>query len=98
MAETFDKPMPEPAVAPLAVAAPEEAQDEAVYNVHPLDLMAAFLLLFAALNWGLVGLFDLDLVNAAFGAASGFARGVHTTMGLAALYAVYTIVRFLKGP
>lgn len=52
------------------------------------DIVVASLLVIGGLNWGLVGLFDFNLVEAIFGAgASG--RIIYTIVGLAALYPLF---------
>ncbi len=52
-----------------------------------LDTIAAVLLVVGGLNWGLVGLFQWDLVAAIGGGMSGvLARIIYTVVGLAALY------------
>jgi uncharacterized protein len=55
-----------------------------------LDVVAAVLLVIGGLNWGLVGLFRIDLVAAIFGMkfgeASIFSSAVYVMVGLAALY------------
>ena len=53
-----------------------------------LDLLAATLVLVGGLNWGLVGLFNFDLVSALFGADSMLARIVYILVGLSALWQV----------
>jgi uncharacterized membrane protein YuzA (DUF378 family) len=52
-----------------------------------LDVLAAILLVVGGLNWGLVGLFQFDLVATIGGGSSGFlARIIYSLVGLAALY------------
>ena len=51
-----------------------------------LDITAAILLVVGGLNWGLVGMANLDLVAALFGAGSILAKVVYTLVGLAAVY------------
>jgi len=52
-----------------------------------LDVIAAVLLVVGGLNWGLVGLFQWDLVAAIGGGMSGaLARIIYTVVALAALY------------
>lgn len=48
------------------------------------------LVLVGGLNWGLVGFFDYNLVDALFGAGSGASRFVYAIVGLATLHVVYT--------
>ena len=44
------------------------------------------LLVVGGLNWGLVGLFNLDLVTTLFGEMSGLSRIVYILVGVAAIY------------
>lgn len=53
---------------------------KAVYTV------ALLLTVIGGLNWGLVGFFDYNLVDAIFGAGSVAARTVYAIVGLAALW------------
>jgi len=51
-----------------------------------LDVVAAVLVVVGGLNWGLVGLLDLDLVAKLFGDMSVVSRVVYILVGLAAVY------------
>ena len=51
-----------------------------------LDWVAFVLTVVGGLNWGLVGLFDFDLVVALFGADSVLTTIVFVLVGLSALY------------
>ncbi|MBT3394504.1 MAG: DUF378 domain-containing protein [Waddliaceae bacterium] len=52
----------------------------------PIICTTAFvLLLIGGINWGLVGLFDLDLVEYLFGAGTIFARVIYILIGIAAV-------------
>ena len=47
-----------------------------------------------ALNWGLVGLFQFDLVASLFGGMSGtFARIIYTLVGLAGVWGISLLFR-----
>jgi hypothetical protein len=50
------------------------------------DVLAAVLLVVGGLNWGLVGLFNVDLVGGIFGDMSLLSRLVYVLVGVAALY------------
>ncbi|WP_250475315.1 DUF378 domain-containing protein [Caballeronia sp. GAFFF1] len=54
----------------------------------PVDWLAGALVIIGALNWGLVGLMQFDLVAAIFGAGSPGARIVYVLVGLAGLYSL----------
>lgn len=52
-----------------------------------IDVLAAILLVVGGLNWGLVGLFQFDLVATLFGGSdAGLARVVYLLVGFAAVY------------
>jgi uncharacterized membrane protein YuzA (DUF378 family) len=53
-----------------------------------VNVIALVLILIGGLNWGLVGFFDYNLVDAVFGEGSGVARVVYALVGVAALYKI----------
>lgn len=56
-----------------------------------MDVIAAALLVVGGLNWGLVGLFQFDLVAAIGGGMSGaLARIIYLVVGLAGLYQAFS--------
>ena len=55
---------------------------------NAIDWIALVLVIIGGLNWGLVGLFKLDLVNKIFG-ESIIATIVYVLVGLSALYMIY---------
>lgn len=56
-----------------------------------LDVIAGVLLVVGGLNWGLVGLFDFDLVAGLFGASNPLSRLVYVLVGTAAVYQAATL-------
>jgi uncharacterized membrane protein YuzA (DUF378 family) len=56
-----------------------------------IDLIAVILLLVGGLNWGLVGLFDFDLIMAIFGMV--IARIIFVLVGLSAVYRIVVWAR-----
>lgn len=48
--------------------------------------VALILLLIGGLNWGLVGIFNFNLVSAIFGDMSAISRIIYIVVGLSALY------------
>ncbi|MBQ5940156.1 MULTISPECIES: DUF378 domain-containing protein [unclassified Massilia] len=58
-----------------------------------LDYLAMALLIIGGLNWGMVGLFDVDMVATLFGPGSPATRVVYVLVGVAALYSVYTTAK-----
>ena len=53
-----------------------------------LDMIAIVLMIIGGLNWGLVGLFNFDLVATLFGDMTSLSRVVYVVVGLAALYGI----------
>lgn len=58
-----------------------------------LNLITLLLVIVGGVNWGLVGLFDFDLVAALFGDGSAMSRIVYTLVGLSALYQIIPFSR-----
>ena len=55
--------------------------------------IALVLMIIGGLNWGLVGLFNFDLVAALFGSMSTLSRIVYVLVGIAALYGIVLAAR-----
>jgi uncharacterized membrane protein YuzA (DUF378 family) len=55
-------------------------------KMKTFDVLAAILVVVGAANWGLVGLFQFDLVAAFFGDASIISRLVYCLVGIAGLF------------
>ncbi len=53
-----------------------------------LNITALILILIGALNWGLVGVFDYNLVDSIFGKGSVLARIIYDLVGAAAVYKI----------
>ena len=58
-----------------------------------LNVITLILLIVGGLNWGLVGLFDFDLVAALFGEMSALSRVVYVLVGLSALWQLVPLFR-----
>lgn len=58
-------------------------------KLNALDWTATVLMIVGGLNWGLVGIFDYNLVSALFGVETLITRLVYVLVGLAALYGIY---------
>ena len=54
--------------------------------MRTIKIIAIILVIIGGLNWGLVGLFNFDLVAAIFGAMTVISRIVYTLVGLSAVY------------
>ena len=55
-------------------------------KANSVQTVAMILLVVGGLNWGLVGLFNFDLVATLFGAMSLIARIVYILVGVSAVY------------
>ncbi|MBI2639978.1 MAG: DUF378 domain-containing protein [Candidatus Sungbacteria bacterium] len=55
-------------------------------KLNAFDWLAVVLVIVGGLNWGLVGIFNFDLVATIFGDMSGLSRVVYALVGLAAVY------------
>jgi uncharacterized membrane protein YuzA (DUF378 family) len=65
-----------------------------VEDMTTLDRIALILVIIGAINWGLVGLFQFDLVAAIFGGqGSSLARIVYIIVGIAGLYCLVPLFR-----
>lgn len=57
--------------------------------ISTLDWVAMALMIVGGLNWGLVGLFNFDLVAFLFGDRSLVSRVIYIAVGLASIYSLY---------
>ena len=62
-----------------------------------LDIIALVLVIIGGINWGLVGVFDYNVVDAIFGAYSAISDIIYTLVGLAALWTISTLFRTAAG-
>ena len=53
-----------------------------------IDNIALVLIIIGALNWGLIGIFNFNLVDAIFGTMSAFSRIIYTLVGLSGLWGI----------
>jgi len=61
-------------------------------TMNAMDWLAIVLLIVGGINWGLIGLFGVDLVIALFG-ETRVTGLVYTLVGLAALWSIYTCTK-----
>jgi uncharacterized membrane protein YuzA (DUF378 family) len=59
-----------------------------VSRFNALDWIALVLMIIGAINWGLVGAFEFNLVSAIFGDMSTLSRIIYVLVGLAGLYGI----------
>lgn len=65
-------------------------------KLNVLDWVALVLVLIGALNWGLVGLFSVDLVAVIFGEMTVLSRIIYIIVGLAAVYVAVIAINLQK--
>ena len=56
--------------------------------MRTLDVFVAILLVVGGLNWGLVGLFNFDLVETLFASIPAVQQAVYVLVGLSAVYQI----------
>lgn len=56
-----------------------------------IDWIALVLVIIGAVNWGLVGLFNLDLVELILGGIPILAKIVYVLVGISGLYLIYYV-------
>lgn len=95
MATTFDGQTPE-----RRQLAERRAGSLAIQAKHlnTVDWISMALLIVGGVNWGLIGLFDFNLVGALFGPTSALTRIIYVVVGLCALYTIYTSTKLSRRP
>jgi uncharacterized membrane protein YuzA (DUF378 family) len=74
------------------VERPQDVRDDARYHQatvgskNILDWLSILLLIVGGLNWGLVGLFGIDVVASIFGPGSMISRVIYIAVGVAAIW------------
>lgn len=63
---------------------------------NTFDWIAWVLMVVGALNWGLVGFFDWNLVSAIFGPMTLISRIIYGLVGVAAIYSLATMGKYHK--
>lgn len=53
-----------------------------------LSIIALILVIVGALNWGLIGFFEFNLVDSLFGTMTMFSRIVYGLVGIAGIYSL----------
>jgi uncharacterized membrane protein YuzA (DUF378 family) len=61
-----------------------------------VNVLTLVLVIVGGLNWGLVGLFDFDLVARLFGAGSTLSRAVYILVGLSAVWQLVPLSAALR--
>ncbi len=82
-------------MANIQAGADSTIHDTHASRINAIDWIAMVLLIIGGLNWGLVGLFNYDLVAALFGHMTTGSRIVYLVVALGALYSIYLCTRKL---
>lgn len=66
-------------------------------HLNPLEWLSAIVLIIGGINWGLVGLFEFDLVaeifGETFGTTNAITRTVYIIVGASAVYTLLGLLR-----
>ena len=65
----------------------------AIAERNVVDWIALVLVIIGGLNWGLVGAFSFDLVEAILGAVPVLQRLVYGLVGISAIYMIYYVMK-----
>ena len=60
-------------------------------NLNTFDWVVFILLIIGGLNWGMIALFNIDLVSSMFGSMSTITRVVYGLVGISAIYSIYIL-------
>lgn len=67
-------------------------------SLNPFDWIALIIVIVGAINWGVIAVFELDLVAEAlgeeFGTTTTISRIVYGVVGAAAIYMIITVVKY----
>ena len=64
---------------------------------NTIGMVVGILLVVGGLNWGLIGLFNLDIIATIFGGTAALgAKAVYILVGLAAVYKLAKMVGIMK--
>ena len=67
-----------------------------MYKLSLLDKVSFILVLIGALNWGLLGLLNFNLVSFIFGSVPFLARAIYILVGVSAVNIIVFILRYKK--
>ncbi len=61
-----------------------------------LNVLALTIAIIGAVNWGLIGAFDFNLVDMLFGAGSMFSKFIYVLVGISGLYLILLYSRVCR--
>lgn len=62
-------------------------------KMNTIEWIVTVLMIAGALNWGLVGVFNWNLVNTVFGMVPYLTTIVYALVGLSGLYSIYMVAK-----
>lgn len=65
-------------------------------KLNGLEVTSLVLIIIGGLNWGLIGIFNFDLVAAIFGEMSIISRIIYTLVGLSAIHWLFMLGKISK--
>ncbi|KAJ52529.1 hypothetical protein BD780_001846 [Clostridium tetanomorphum] len=68
-----------------------------MYKFNLFDKLSFILVIIGAINWGLLGLFNFNLVSAIFGEPANFlSRIIYILIGISGVYLILLLLRIKK--
>ncbi len=64
-----------------------------IMEKNTIDWIALILLIIGGLNWGLVGVFNFNLVNAIFGSVAWLESLIYILVGISGLWTIYFLTK-----
>lgn len=64
--------------------------------METLQKIALSLTIIGALNWGLIGFFDFNLVDSIFGVSSMLSKLIYILVGIAGIINIYTLFSHIE--
>jgi uncharacterized membrane protein YuzA (DUF378 family) len=62
-----------------------------MFRLNTIDWIVLVLLIVGGVNWGLVGIFDFNLVEVIFGQATFVTKLIYDIVGVAAIYMIISL-------
>ncbi|MCC8461145.1 MAG: DUF378 domain-containing protein [Candidatus Megaira endosymbiont of Carteria cerasiformis] len=67
-------------------------------SINPFTTITTILAAIGAINWGLVGIFDFNLVSYLLGETTTITKIVYSLVGISGLYSLICLGRVLSSP
>jgi hypothetical protein len=80
----------------MALAENEEEVKRMAEKMKNIDIASWVLCTIGAVNWGLVGALNYNLVDSVLGAGGAAARMVYILVGLGGLYSVWHMISYMR--